>query len=84
MRKALTFIVVTSLSTLFAFCLGGNSRDFQGFPIVWMLVAYSLIVQVISFIPAVINNSEKYYDITGSFTFVSITLIALFTNHNLA
>lgn len=84
MRKALTFIVVTTLSMIFAYCLGGNSRDLAGFPLAWLLVAYSLAVQVISFIPAVINNSEKYYDITGSFTFISITLITLFTNENLA
>ena len=83
MRKAVTFIVVTSLASLFAFCLGGNSREISGFPIVWFLVAYSLAVQVIVFIPALIYNTEKYYDLTGSFTFFSITLISLFTNPHL-
>jgi steroid 5-alpha reductase family enzyme len=41
-------------------------------------------VQIIAFIPALLNNTEKYYDLTGSLTFLSITSIALLTNPSIA
>jgi peptidoglycan biosynthesis protein MviN/MurJ (putative lipid II flippase) len=79
MKKAITPLVVIAISTLFAYALGGNSRIILGIPLVWMLVPYSLFVQLIAFVPALLNNTEKHYDLTGSLTFISITVIATIT-----
>ena len=35
---------------------------------------------MVAFIPSFICQSEKFYDITGSFTYISVTLIATLTN----
>jgi steroid 5-alpha reductase family enzyme len=83
MRKIITPTVVLALSSLFAYCLGGQSRTLWGYPIAWILVAYSILLQIVVSIPAMIYNTEKYYDLTGSLTFISITAIATFTNHSL-
>lgn len=83
MKKLVTPAVVLTLSSLFAYALGGNSREVFSIPLVWILIPYSLVVQVIAFIPAMIYNTEKYYDITGSFTFISITIISVLTNQKL-
>lgn len=80
MKKIITPIVVLSFSILFAYALGTQSRLVLGVPLPWLLVPYSLLVQMIAFVPAVINNTEKHYDLTGSLTFISITLIATLTN----
>ena len=84
MKKIITPTVVLTLSSLFAYCLGGHSRNLWGYPIAWILVAYSLLLQVVVAIPSMIFNTEKYYDLTGSLTFISITAIATFTNNTLA
>lgn len=84
MKKAITPIVVSTLAAIFAIALGKHSREFLGVPLPWLLVPYSLLVQIIAFIPALLNNTEKYYDLTGSLTFLSITSIALLTNPSIA
>lgn len=83
MKKLITPAIVLTLSTLYAYALGGSSRELFSIPLVWLLIPYSLIVQIIASIPAIIFNTEKYYDITGSFTFISITTICILTNSNL-
>lgn len=80
MKKLKSLIVVLTLSTLFAYALGGRSRDLWGVPLPWLLAPFSLLVQVASFVPALLNNTEKYYDLTGSLTFISITIITALTN----
>lgn len=83
MKKLITPTVVLSLSSLFAYCLSGQSREVYSVPIIYFLTAYSLLVQVIASIPAIIYSTEKYYDLTGSITFISITFIASLTNEQI-
>jgi steroid 5-alpha reductase family enzyme len=83
MKKVITPFVVIGLASLLAYALGGQSRTFYSIPLVYILIAYSLLVQVVASIPAIIFNTEKYYDVTGSLTFVSITLIAILSNEHL-
>lgn len=80
MRKLITPIIVLTLTALFAYALGGRSRSLLGVPLPWLLAPFSLLLQTVAFIPAVINNTEKYYDLTGSITFASITIITALTN----
>ena len=72
-----------SLSSLSAYSLSGQSREVYSVPIVYFLTAYSLLVQVVASIPAIIYSTEKYYDLTGSITFISITFIASLTNDHI-
>lgn len=83
MKKLITPIAVLSLSFLFAFSLASQSSEIYSVPIVYFLVAYSLLLQVIASIPAIIYSTEKYYDLTGSITFISITFIASLTNDHI-
>ncbi len=54
--------------------LSGNSlRTFTA------LVAIAFIIQWIVFVPSFIKRTEHYYDLTGSITYISVTLIALLT-----
>ncbi len=57
MKKLITPAVVLTLSSLYAFALGGSSREFLSLPIVYILIPYSLIVQVIAAIPAILYNT---------------------------
>lgn len=51
---------------------------YNGFPIFGLVVAIAFFIQVVAFIPAFISQTEKYYDITGTITYVLTTLIAVF------
>ena len=51
---------------------------YNGLPIFGLVVAIAFFIQVVAFIPAFISQTEKYYDITGTMTYVLTTLIAVF------
>lgn len=44
-----------------------------------ILFASCILIQILVFIPSKIFNSEKFYDFTGSLTFISTTALALFS-----
>ena len=54
----------------------GNT--YNGLPVFGLVVAIAFFTQVVAFIPAFISQTEKYYDITGTMTYVLTTLIAMF------
>jgi len=54
----------------------GNT--YNGLPVFGLVVAIAFFTQILAFIPAFISQTEKYYDITGTMTYVFTTLIAMF------
>lgn len=47
------------------------------FPLFALCVILAFIIQWIVFIPSYLNKTEKFFDLTGSFTFISVTLLAV-------
>jgi len=50
---------------------------FNGFPVFVLVIGIAFIIQVVAFIPAYKSQTEKYYDITGTITYVLTTAITL-------
>jgi len=48
-----------------------------GIPIFWLALASIFLIQWIAFIIAFLRKSEKFYDLTGSLTYISITSAAV-------
>ena len=73
----ISLIVVPIIAGLVA--LGGSQsgQAYNGFPIFAILVAYAFLLNWLVFIPANIFQTEKFFDLTGSLTYISATLIAL-------
>lgn len=73
--------MVLLLSPLLAGAMAwaGSQRgiEVRGIPLFAMMVALIFIIQWLAFLPATRWKSEKYFDLTGSATFIAITLIAL-------
>lgn len=44
------------------------------------MTGYSFALQFVAYIPSAILNTERFFDLTGSITFLSITLIATLNN----
>ena len=49
-----------------------------GFPLFALCIILAFVIQWLAFIPAYVNQTEKFFDITGSITYISVTLVAVF------
>lgn len=54
----------------------GGGRLF-GLPLFALLVGLAFVIQWLAFIPAYLLQTEKHFDLTGSFTYISVMLIAV-------
>ncbi|CAG0969825.1 hypothetical protein ANRL3_01425 [Anaerolineae bacterium] len=50
---------------------------FMGIPLFALAVALAFLIQWLAFLPAYLRQTEKFYDITGSLTYISIITLAV-------
>ncbi|MFN7914271.1 MAG: DUF1295 domain-containing protein [Vicinamibacterales bacterium] len=55
---------------------GGHAM--AGVPIYAVCVAVAFLMQWTAFVPAWLNRTETFYDLTGGLTYITVTLLALF------
>jgi steroid 5-alpha reductase family enzyme len=66
---------------LYADAISFNSIELSGVNLVGQLLVMIFVIQWLAYIPAFIFKTEKFYDLTGSFTYIAAILYALyFTN----
>jgi len=51
--------------------------DVAGVPVFALAVALAFVIQWLVFIPAYLLQSERFYDLTGSFTYITVTAVAV-------
>ena len=73
--KALFYIMVISLSLTWAGSQGG--QVYAGVPIFAGCTALIFLVQWLAFIPAYVKQTEIFYDLTGSVTYIAVVTSAL-------
>jgi len=77
-RTALiAFPILVLLGFLFALAGSQGGSSVAGIPLFALLVGLVFLVQWIVFIPSYLQQTEKFFDITGSVTYVSVTILAL-------
>ena len=77
-RHALISIFVSiGLAALVAWAGSQNGQSFRGIPTYAFCVGVAFLINWLAFIPANLLKTEKFYDLTGSITYVTVTLIAL-------
>ena len=82
-RNALIAAVgVTVVGALVAWAGSQGSARVLGAPLYAMLVAGSFLIQWGVFIPAYLLQSERFFDLTGSLTYIATTLLALALSRN--
>jgi steroid 5-alpha reductase family enzyme len=79
-KKYVTIPTVIILASLFSYFASHQSRNVQGYSLFSILVVLAHLIQTIAFIPAFIFNTELFYDLTGSLTYITLILTAIFTN----
>ena len=80
MNKAIPWIGVlgaTGLGALMALAGSDGGDRLAGIPVFALCVVLVFAIQWLAFVPAYLAQSERYYDLTGSFTFLSLALFAL-------
>lgn len=72
---AVPIIILIGLGIAVAGSQGGASAF--GIPLFAFSVGLAFLIQWLAFIPAYLQQTEKFFDITGSLTYISVTLIAV-------
>ena len=63
---------------IYADAISFNSIEFLGVNLVSHLLVITFVIQWIAYIPAFIFKTEKFYDLTGSLTYIATILFALY------
>ena len=72
---ALPIVILVGLGIALAGSQGGATV--AGIPIFALGVALAFLIQWLAFIPAYLLQSERFFDLTGSITYITVTLIAV-------
>lgn len=72
---ALPIVILVALGIALAGSQGGGSA--LGMPVFALAVAVVFIIQWVGFIAAYLLQTEKFYDLTGSITYISVTVLAV-------
>jgi steroid 5-alpha reductase family enzyme len=82
-RKSLVvFIALIIIGALFAWAGSQNGGSVAGIPVFALLVGLVFAIQWLVFIPAYKFQTEKYFDLTGSLTYISVTILAVIFTPN--
>jgi steroid 5-alpha reductase family enzyme len=71
------FPVLVFAAALFAWAGSQGSSTLRGIPIFGILVWLAILIQWLAFIPAYRQQTEKFYDLTGSITYLLVATLAL-------
>lgn len=70
----LPVVVLMGLGIAWAGSQGGST--FRGVPVFALAVALVFLIQWLAFIPAYLLQSERFFDLTGSLTYIFVTMLA--------
>ena len=65
---------------LYAEIISFNSIDFEGSNLIGQILVITFAIQWIAYIPAFLFKTEKFYDLTGSLTYIGTILFALYAS----
>jgi steroid 5-alpha reductase family enzyme len=68
-------VVVVAAGVVVAGSRGGTTV--HGFPVFALCVALAFLIQWLAFVPAYLLQSERFYDLTGSLTYISVASLAV-------
>jgi len=77
---ALPIVLLAAVALAFAGSQGG--AIVLGVPLFALCIALAFVIQWIAFIPAFINQTERFYDLTGTITYISVTTAAVALSSN--
>ena len=76
-RSIFAIIIILLVGTGLAFAGSQGGFVINGIPLFALCIALAFIIQWIAFIPAYIWRTEKFFDLTGSITYITVMLVAV-------
>lgn len=81
-QTIISIIIITTIAILIAFAGSQNGQTINGIPIFTLCVGVAFTINWLAFLPAYKMQTEKFYDLTGSFTYISVTIFAITLSSN--
>ncbi|MEM8886977.1 MAG: DUF1295 domain-containing protein [Bacteroidota bacterium] len=78
-----SLVISTLLAAGVAWAGSQNGQEFNEFPLYALCVILGFAINWLAFIPAFRMQTEKFFDLTGSLTYIGLTLFALFMSENI-
>ncbi|MCP4425111.1 MAG: DUF1295 domain-containing protein [Chloroflexi bacterium] len=69
--------IITLIGVGIAFAGSDNGAVALGIPLFALAVGLAFLIQWLAFIPAYLRQTEKFFDLTGSFAYISVTAVAV-------
>lgn len=75
--SSIAIVIVLLIAAGLAVAGSQGGHLVNGFPLFALCVALAFIIQWLAFIPAFIYRTEKFYDLTGSITYLTVITVAV-------
>lgn len=82
-RSVIAIVIVLLIAAGLAFAGSQGGFSVNGFPLFALCVALAFIIQWLAFIPAYVFRTEKFYDLTGGITYLTVITVALLLSTNI-
>ena len=77
-RNALVAVpVVVLIAALVAVAGSQGGSTVGGFPVFALCVILAFAIQWLAFVPAYLLQTERFFDLTGSLTYIAVAVVAL-------
>lgn len=76
-RSFIGILIAVVVALGLAWAGGQNGANLAGFPLYALGVALAFAINWIAFIPAYLKKTEKFYDLTGSITYLTVMIAAV-------
>ena len=75
-RSLIAFPLLIIVGILVALAGSQNGSMFAGYPVFALTVRLAFVIQWLVFLPSFLKQTEQYFDLTGSLTYISLTAFA--------
>ncbi|HPH98450.1 MAG TPA: DUF1295 domain-containing protein [Anaerolineaceae bacterium] len=82
-KAFIIFLMVVLIGFLVAWAGSQGGSLVAGIPVFALLVGLIFLIQWLAFIPAFLKQTEKFYDLTGSLTYISMAALALLLSQDI-
>ena len=76
-RSLIAIPIILLIAGGLAYAGSQGSVEVLGLPLFALCVGLAFLIQWVAFIPAYLNKTEKFYDLTGSITYFTVTIVAV-------
>jgi steroid 5-alpha reductase family enzyme len=77
LKSLVVFVVLIVIGVLFGLAGSQNGSKVAGVPVFALLVGLAFLIQWLVFIPAYKFQTEKFFDITGGITYITLVVLAV-------